>query len=1275
MKKFLLFFLPAVIAAAPNVVAPRFPVMTNAAGVVVEPSNFQGGAASSVPWSGVTGKPTTLAGYGISDGMQSDQELVALGGLTSAANTLPYFTGSGTASTTPFTSFARTLLDDESSSTVRSTLGLVIGTDIQAHSTDLDSVAALATAGLPERLSAGSWNIRTVGTGSSSAIPDRAAADARYLLMSGGTLTGALILNADPSAALGATTKQYVDSVAQGLVAKTAARAATTANITLSGEQTIDGIAVVANDRVLVKNQTSSQYNGIYVAATGAWARSTDADAWSELLKAFVFVTSGTANGSTGWTCQVTAGGTLDTTPIPWAQFSGTTTYTAGTGLSLVGTQFSLANTAVTAGSYGSSTAVGTFTVDAQGRLTAAGSTTITPANIGAQPVDSDLTSIAALTTTTFGRGLLTVVDANAARVAIDSAYSGSILDKSNNLSELTNPATARTNLGVTIGTNVQAYSSNLDTFATNGSGYYTNASNITSGTLADARVASSLTGKTYNGLSLTSQTTGFTVAGGTVSKTLTMNNSLGFSGTDGTTLNVNTPQFTAVGVGGAPSTAKFLATTNGGTPADIPSINDQSFFGSFNASTNFYSLCYGGGGNVLLGTSGGTRASPTATSSGTRIAGFGGLGYDTTNGWINTSRGLIGIFAAEDYTSTAHGSYITLETTPIGSSTRAEAMRVTGAGNIGIGTSPAFRLDVATSDSATWTPNTAVPITRSVNTSTTTGATALFLSGVFGTDASYSGVLFGAVSRTNYSADFVIAPRNAGTYAEAMRVQYDGKIGIGITSPNENVEMAAASGARFLISDGGGAERYGILFNAPTSAQPYARLLAHKYGTGAGGKTLVLQDSGGYIGVATSTPVCAFDVNGAIRANNLPINVKSYGAVGDGTTDDTTAINAAVAALPSSKFCLYFPAGTYLVTISGSNLYGLASKTNFSIRGDGMGASTIKSATGSVVIYVASSCNNVTIADITLDGNCTTRTSGQQALIFDASYSQLSNIEILHSGEFAMYCSNSTDLQVSGCRVRDCYADGFNFNTVTRLSVTGCVVDGADDDLLAIASCADVTVTGFYGRARTDLSTTWGRGIWISGGSNINISGFNLHTTKQSGFLLESNPSKVNISSGKMDNIGVNSGYGAEISSCTDTVFSGVTFGNMVNYDHAYLLAFTNLTFNGCWFTQTTNAGRHGIFTDNGTHARDRLAIINCAFRLEYPSGAYAVRLTPDGAGGAITHLMATNNVMEATNNISTDYITGGTVANNTAAAGMCFYDPLTHSTDLVYQNNIPAS
>jgi hypothetical protein len=186
---------------------------------------------------------------------------------------------------------------------------------------------------------------------------------------------------ADPVNAQDAATKNYVDSAAQGLDVKASVRAATTENITLSGPQTIDGVAAIAGDRVLVKNQTNQTQNGIYVVAAAGWSRSTDMDVWSDFPGAFTFVEEGSTQADTGWVCTVNAGGTLGSTNITWAQFSGAGTYLAGTGLTLSGNTFSITNTAVTAGSYGGASQTLSASVNAQGQLTALSAQSIAIAN------------------------------------------------------------------------------------------------------------------------------------------------------------------------------------------------------------------------------------------------------------------------------------------------------------------------------------------------------------------------------------------------------------------------------------------------------------------------------------------------------------------------------------------------------------------------------------------------------------------------------------------------------------------------------------------------------------------------------------------------------------------------------------------------------------------------------------------------------------------------------------------------------------------------------
>jgi hypothetical protein len=174
----------------------------------------------------------------------------------------------------------------------------------------------------------------------------------------------------------------YVDTVAQGLDAKASCVAATTADITLSGTQTVDGIVLIAGNRVLVKNQTLSQNNGIYLCAAGAWTRTTDADTWDELTSAFVFIETGTVNADTGWVCTANAGGTLGTTALPWSQFSGAGSYTASTGLTLTGTVFSLTAPVTVALGGTNATSAGIASFNNITGYTASGATGTTSTNL-----------------------------------------------------------------------------------------------------------------------------------------------------------------------------------------------------------------------------------------------------------------------------------------------------------------------------------------------------------------------------------------------------------------------------------------------------------------------------------------------------------------------------------------------------------------------------------------------------------------------------------------------------------------------------------------------------------------------------------------------------------------------------------------------------------------------------------------------------------------------------------------------------------------------------
>lgn len=185
---------------------------------------------------------------------------------------------------------------------------------------------------------------------------------------------------ATPTGPTDIANKQYVDYYAAGLSWKAPVTVASTANIpTLSGLLTIDTVTLVAGDTVLVKNQSTASQNGIYVVSSGAWTRSPGADVWDEFLGAIVFVIEGSQAGS-AWYCTAQPGGTLGVTAINWSNFSVSSTYTAGTGLTLSGTQFSITPVGA-AGTYGSASSVPVFVTNASGQVTSVTNTAIAIAN------------------------------------------------------------------------------------------------------------------------------------------------------------------------------------------------------------------------------------------------------------------------------------------------------------------------------------------------------------------------------------------------------------------------------------------------------------------------------------------------------------------------------------------------------------------------------------------------------------------------------------------------------------------------------------------------------------------------------------------------------------------------------------------------------------------------------------------------------------------------------------------------------------------------------
>lgn len=428
------------------------------------------------------------------------------------------------------------------------------------------------------------------------------------------------------------------------------------ATLTNAGTQTalvIDGVTLSVNDRVLVYQQSNQTQNGIYVVSnvgSGStnWVLTRASDANTYVINSAaglsegstVFVQQGVTGAGETYTCNTAGVITFGTTNITFAQISSAQIYSAGTGLTLSGTQFSITNTGVTAASYGTASSVPTLAINAQGQVTSASNTAIainanqiTTGTITNAQLQNSAVTVNGTSISLGGSATVTAVNPNA--LTIGTGLSGTSYDGSSAVT------VALANSGVSAATYGSA--SQVPVFAVNAQGQLTsvtntaiaitagavsglapsattdttNATNITSGTLPTGRLSGSYTGITAVG----------TLTGGTWNAS-TIGVAYGGTGLTATPTNGQL----AIGNG----TGYTLATLTAGTNVSISNTAGGITINATPAAGGTVTSVSGSGGTTGLTLTGGPiTVSGTLTLGGTLVPSNGGTGATTLTGYV----------------------------------------------------------------------------------------------------------------------------------------------------------------------------------------------------------------------------------------------------------------------------------------------------------------------------------------------------------------------------------------------------------------------------------------------------------------------------------------------------------------------------------------------------------------------------------------------------------------------------------------------------------------
>ncbi len=487
------------------------------------------------------------------------------------------------------------------------------------------------------------------------------------VLLSGSTMSGALVLNADPVLALGAATKQYVDSLSAGLSPRTSCRAGTTTaltvtysngtagvgatltNATTQAALVLDGVTMAVNDRVLVKDQASTLQNGIYTvtnigsgASNWIMTRATDYDqaASNEVAEgSYTIISEGTVNAANLYVETGQGPFTIGTTPIVFSAFNSAANINVTAPLSKSGNTISLTTPLV--GTYGG-TGVnnGANTITLGGNISTGGALTTGGPFVtsGASSLTLTTTGITSVTLPTTGTLVNTAVTTLSSLASIGTittgVWNGTVIGSTYGGTGVNNGAST-----ITLGGNLVTSGANSLTFTTTGP---TNVTLPTTGTLVNTAVTTlsslvsigtittgvwnaTLISPTYGGTGINNGAFTITLAGnlvtaGAFNTTLTSTATTNATLPAGTTTLVPTTGTGATGTWGISISGNAATvTTNANLTGDVTSVGNATSY------ANNVPLNKGGTNAALTANNGGifySTASAGAILSGTATAG-----------------------------------------------------------------------------------------------------------------------------------------------------------------------------------------------------------------------------------------------------------------------------------------------------------------------------------------------------------------------------------------------------------------------------------------------------------------------------------------------------------------------------------------------------------------------------------------------------------------------------------------------------------------------------